>query len=342
MKYKNLTKEQLIISFDRLTRFKNTKEKYFRVFTDIILSNLIEPSYKRSELADMQPKELTQIAEVIINNSLISITPPQPSKSMGGKIQTTTPTFPRVEGEILNNILKQYENSVFNNDDETQEFLNNKIQYDLFLPLIDESSPINLRWLKMIKESDNLNKLRAENGLKFPIIKVILVEGITEEILLPAFSKYLGFDFYKEGIQIIPAGGKNQVVKLYYKLADELKIPIFLLLDKDAEDNINQIRPKLRDIDKIHLVSCGEFEDLLPKSLIVKTINNELNNFASITEADLDDNNSEVENLENIFKTKGLHEFKKAEFAKLVKDNISQDSDISAEIASIIMEISLG
>lgn len=373
MKYKLLSKEQLLISFDRLTRFKNTKEKYIRVFTDIILSNLIEPSYKKSELVCMPPDELTHIAELIINDSLISITPlapstsvegeerptptltlprgegeevstpPQPSPSREGEeVLTPTPTLSKGEGENLNYILKEYENSVFNNDDETQEFLNNKIQYDLFLPLINESSPINLRWLKMIKESDNLNKLRADNGLKFPIIKVILVEGITEEILLPAFSKYLGFDFYKEGIQIIPAGGKNQVVKLYYKLADELKIPIFLLLDKDAEDNINQIRPKLRDIDKIHLVSCGEFEDLLPKSLIVKTINNELCNFASITKADLDDNNSEVENLENIFKTKGLHEFKKAEFAKLVKDNISQDSDISAEIASIIMEISLG
>ncbi len=388
MKYKLLSKEQLLISFDRLTRFKNTKEKYIRVFTDIILSNLIEPSYKKSELVCMPPDELTHIAELIINDSLISITPPQPSPSVEGEERPTptltlprgegdevltppqpspsvegeerptpTPTLPRGEGEKvstsastlskgegenLNYILKEYENSVFNNDDETQEFLNNKIQYDLFLPLINESSPINLRWLKMINESDNLSKLRADNGLKFPIIKVILVEGITEEILLPAFSKYLGFDFYKEGIQIIPAGGKNQVVKLYYKLADELKIPIFLLLDKDAEDNIKQIRPKLRDIDKIHLVSCGEFEDLLPKSLIVKTINNELCNFASITKADLDDNNSEVENLENIFKTKGLHEFKKAEFAKLVKDNISQDSDISAEIASIIMEISLG
>ena len=28
MKYKKLTKEQIIISLDRLTRFKNTKDKY--------------------------------------------------------------------------------------------------------------------------------------------------------------------------------------------------------------------------------------------------------------------------------------------------------------------------
>ena len=133
---------------------------------------------------------------------------------------------------------------------------------------------------------------------------------------------------------------ENQVVKMYYKLIEELKIPVFLLLDKDAEDNIRQIKPKLRDIDKIHLVSCGEFEDLLPKSLIIKTLNMHFANFTSISESDLDDEQPEVKNLENIFKTKGLHEFKKAEFAKLVRANITESSDISAEIAEIIKEIS--
>ena len=86
-------------------------------------------------------------------------------------------------------------------------------------------------------------------------------------------------------------------------------------------------------------MSCGEFEDLLPKSLIIKTINNELNNFATITEEDFDNSLSEVKNLINIFKLKGLHEFKKADFAKLIKDNISNDSDISEEIKTIINEL---
>lgn len=323
MRYKNLTKEQLIISFDRLTRFKTTKEKYFRVFSDIILSNLIEPVYKKQELQDMSAIKITEIAEEIINSSLYKILPYVP---LG------------IEGRI-NNLLKSYENAVFINDTDTQEYLNNGIKYEYFLPLIDESCPINLRWMKAIANNDNLIKLRQDEGYKYPIEKVLLVEGITEEILLPAFSKYLGFDFYKEGIQIIPAGGKNQVVKTYYKLIEELKVPIFILLDKDAEENINQIKPKLRNIDRIHLVSCGEFEDLLPKSLIIKTVNNELNNFASITDDDLDSTIPNAKSLENIFKTIGLHEFKKADFAKMVKDNITEDADISSEIASIIMEI---
>ena len=354
MKFKFLTKEQLIISLDRLTRFKPAKDKYFRVFSDIILSNLLEPVYKKSDLLNMHAAELTSISEKIINSSLEELIPRPTGEGLG-------------EGTI-NSILKEYENSVFINDEDTQSYLNNKINYNLFITLIDESSPINLRWLKALSElrlspqydditichsepninlgrriskTNILKSLRYENGYKFPIEKVLLVEGITEEILLPVFSRYLGYDFYKEGIQILAAGGKNQVVKMYYKLIEELKIPIFVLLDKDAEDNINQIKPKLRDIDKIHLVSCGEFEDLLPKSLIIKTLNNELTNFASVTEADFNPELSSAENLDNIFKIKGLHEFKKAEFAKLVKDSVSEDSDISPEIASIIMEIGL-
>ena len=333
MKYKKLSKEQLIISFDRLTRFKPTREKYFRVFCDIIISNLIEPVYKKSDLLLMPSDEITRLAEIIINSSLSDF----------------ADIIEQKNSNQINSIIKDYENSLFINNDEVQNYLNNNINFHMFVQLIDESCPINLRWIKAIYSltsektvsNKDLIKLRHNLGIKFPIQKILLAEGITEEILLPVFSKYLGFDFYKEGIQIIAAGGKNQVVKMYYKLIEELKVPIFVLLDKDAEENINQITPKLRNIDKIHLVSCGEFEDLLPKSLIIKTLNNELTNFATVTADDFDTSLSSAENLENIFKTKGLHEFKKAEFAKLVKDNISDDDDISAEIASIVMELGL-
>ena len=107
----------------------------------------------------------------------------------------------------------------------------------------------------------------------------------------------------------------------------------------DTEENINQIKPKLRDIDRIHLVSCGEFEDLLPKSLIVKTVNSHFKNFLSITEDDLISELPTAKVLEELFKRKGLHEFKKADFAKLVRDKISEESDLSVEIRSILREI---
>ena len=303
---------------DRLTRFKYTKNKYLRVFLDIILNNLIEPKYKKNDLLNLSCTEIRNIAEEIFNNSL----------------NEASNDF------FINKKIYEYENSVFYLDNDCKEFLNNNLDYKSSLKYIDSTCPINLQWLKSLEFDYNLVENRELHYLKYPIEKIILVEGLTEEILLPAFSKYLNYDFYQKGIQVIGAGGKNQVVKMYYKLIEEVRLPIFLLLDKDAEENIKQIRPRLREIDKIHLVSCGEFEDMLPKSLIIKTINNHLENFSSISESDLDDSLPEVKNLEYIFKTKGLHEFKKADFAKLIRNNISEESDISPEIAEIIEEIS--
>ena len=128
-------------------------------------------------------------------------------------------------------------------------------------------------------------------------------------------------------------------MKLYYKLSKDLKIPIFVLLDKDAQTNEESINTRLRDIDEVYLLDSGEFEDLLPKSLIVKTVNNEFKNFVSITEKDLTTDISMVKTLEELFKDKCLHEFKKAEFALRVKQQISSDKDISDEVRKIVNEI---
>jgi uncharacterized protein (DUF2164 family) len=322
MKYKTLTKEQILISLDRLTRFKPTKEKYIRVFSDIVFSNLIEPVYKKNDIVPSKYSLLKSYAQTIINESIHFYA--------NEKISDFT----------INNRIAEYENTVFINDEEAIDFLNNQIDYKSAVKLIDGNCVGNLKWLRSLQsEYIDLGHTRAINYLKYPISEVFLVEGLTAEILLPAFSKYLGYDFYQKGIQIIPAGGKNQVVKMYYSLIEQIKIPIFVLLDKDAEENIRQITPKLRDIDKIHLVSCGEFEDLLPMSLIIKTVNKELSNFATISVSEFDSELSTAKNLELIFKTKGLHEFKKADFAKQVKNNICEKSDISAEIQNIITEL---
>ena len=153
----------------------------------------------------------------------------------------------------------------------------------------DSDSVLNLQWLKKLSQSSDLKQLRKEFLLQYPIEKVVIAEGITEEILLPAFAEYCGYNFNKNGVKILAAGGKNQVVKLYYKLREEFKLPIFILLDKDAESNEESINTRLRKQDKVYLLDSGEFEDLLPKKLIVKTINNEFKNFVTIKEEDLEE-----------------------------------------------------
>ena len=239
----------------------------------------------------------------------------------------------------INKILQDYENEVFVNNQNVNILLDNKLDYKSAIKLLNNTEALNLKWLMSLNKNGTNKSERQEKGFLFPIESVVIVEGITEEILLPQFAKILGFDLLKNGIKIIPAGGKNQVVKLYYSLSEELKLPIFVLLDKDAIENVNTINKKLRKSDSVYLLNSGEFEDLLTKPLILKTINSDLKNFATVSIEDISKDEPMVKILEEIFKEKGLQEFKKAEFAHLVKQQISTENDISDEIKLIIDDI---
>lgn len=323
-KIKYLTPEQIVLTLDRLTRFKATEDKYLKVFKNLILQNLITPKFSKKDLDLLSFITLRNTAQIIFNESLKKL-----------KIEDSSDFS-------INEKLLNYENSLFKLSSETNALLENRFNYKGAIGLlnIDNGLCKNLVWLKHIENSQkDLDELRTKFKLHFPIRRIIITEGITEEILLPIFAQKLNYDFDKHGIHILSAGGKNQVVKLFYSLKDTLKIPVFILLDKDANENKLQLEPKLREIDKIHLLNSGEFEDLLPHSLIIKTLNHYLKNFSSISEKDFPPELSTVKILEEIFKEKGLHEFKKVEFAGLIAANINEKTDISKEIFTIFEEL---
>lgn len=318
-KIKPLSIEQILISFDRLTRFKHTEEKYLRVFKDIITANLIYPKCKRQELDAMDYGDLTRIAEYIINRSLEA--------------------FCVVDfDEKLNKKLAKYENSVFELDFNTQKLLDNKINYRAVFGLIPEDAPLNLKWLKSFESLENSAEARLLHALRFPIEKLVICEGITEETLLPEFARLLGYDFDKYGVYVLSAGGKNQVVKLFYKLAETCKLPVFVLLDSDAVENCEEIKPKLRPRDRIYLLKSGEFEDILPVKLLEKTLRYATENISLPVCEEIETGHT-VEFLEEFFKHRGLHDFKKAEFAEMVKENLSDNIEVSEEIVNIIKSI---
>lgn len=323
LKIKPMEYERLLISFDRLTRFKNTTDKYLRVFKDVLINNLISPKYKKHELDEMDYQELADIAGMVINESL--------KKILQQEMETKY---------IANKRLADYEESIFPNNGETRTLLNNKINYDAFLSILrEENLPLNLKWLKMLADpvySENKSHL---NGYRFPIKKLVICEGITEEILLPVFADIVGYNFDKNGVHIISAGGKNQVVKLFYTFAQTLNLPVFVLLDSDAGENFNEISYRLREFDKIYMISHGEFEDILPVKLIEKALKYSIANISESPTEEFDDSGSMVDYLENFYKNRGAHEFKKAEFAQIVKKNISGIEDVSEEFKDIILSI---
>jgi hypothetical protein len=106
-----------------------------------------------------------------------------------------------------------------------------------------------------------------------PIRCLILVEGTTEEVLLPVFAKATGLDLSQGQLLLLSAGGKNQVFLLYKKYAALLNVPIVMLLDNDAEDQLMAHQQEIRPQDLTTILPEGEMEDAYPLPLLIRTIN---------------------------------------------------------------------
>lgn len=315
MKFKTPDIQYIKICLDRLTRFKPVSERFNRVFDDILSKYLIQGEVKISEFT---LDEKIQLAAEILNSA--------------AKFSSDF---------SLNEILKKDEERVFYLNQTDKKFLNSKIDYLALIDLFESDElPLNLKRLKLQGEFSS-DKVREVYSTLFPVSKVVLVEGITEEILLIEFAKILGLDFKKEGIFVLGAGGKNQVARKYYKLIEEIKIPIFILLDSDAKEIFDIITPKLRDKDKIHLIKTGEFEDILTGKLIKNALNFHFAQNIINNENDFEENGHAVVELHDCYKNNGWGEFKKADFAKIIREYLQQAKNppVSDELKMITDEI---
>lgn len=317
MKYKKILKSYIKICIDRLTRFKPISEKYERVFLDILNKHLI---------SDKKGLDLIKTAVEIFNESV-----------------------PFEYDSFLSDLILKEEEKAFEINEVEKKFLNSGLNLSGAVKYIsdEENLPLNLKRLVMIEKNREISpvSLRREYSLLYPVEKVILCEGATEEILLSKFAGDLGCDFNKEGILVLGAGGKNQVARKYYKMVENIKIPVFILLDFDAVETVDIIKPKLRKKDKIYLIKAGEFEDILSKELIVDSINFNFSNNLHCRIEDFNQDLKMTKNLHNVFKNKGFGEYKKADFAKMVKNylennpNSVQKRYLTPEIEEIISEI---
>lgn len=270
MKFKKIPSDYLELCIDRLTRFKPTREKYERVFSDIIAK--FASKEMREGINSIE--DMVLAAEAIMNNS--------------GAV-----------GEF-GAAVNDFERETFFQDEESEKFLKNKINFP-YAP-------------KKIK-------------------KVILCEGATEETLLPILAKKCGCNI--EETYILGAGGKNQAGRKYLKMLKEIKVPIFILLDADADEIKNAIIAKKRDIDRVYLIEKGEFEDILPKKLVIEAINFHFSNELACSETDFEDGLKMTKNIELAFKTRGLGDFKKAAFATMVKNYLIKHPEEKFDLSSV-------
>ncbi len=330
IKFKYLTLEELIINIDRLTRFKLPELSYTRVFHSIILKNLITPKYSQNTIENIEPEKLSKIVKEIWNKSVCQITNCKNNKT-------------------INKAIKLICNYTYKNiSEKTKEYINTDLNIAPILEYIDyESACDNIKFLIKINELFNnrevtiqdLISIREKYSLKFPISKLVIVEGITEEILLPVFAAKLQHNFNKEGIYILGAGGKSKSPALYMELKNRLKIPVNILFDSDAKEVYNMLQNILLKKDKAYIIEKGEFEDILSENLIKRTLNNTYEPVTPITIKELHSFPKMCDNIENFYKTRNLGEFKKSKVSKIIAENIKYDTDITEDIKKIITYI---
>ena len=326
MKFKKIPQPYFKVILDRLFRIKPACERYERVFNDILNKFSIKENNEINRHTVLNIQEKINIVEKIFNTGIANS-----------------------EQDIyLMEYIKNEENRLFYKNRLSEIYLNAKLNYTSALELIKNEDDLkeNIKQIiKLLATKEEPKKLRKKYSLTYPIEKIILCEGATEEILLEELCKICGYDFKKEGVYVLGAGGKNQVARKYFEMLNEIKIPIFILLDNDAKPTREMILPKLRKKDKIYIIANGEFEDILPKKIIINALNYKYNSCFKCFEEDFHQNSKTTKELYEIFKQKGFGDFKKADFAKTIKNYISEfppkKDELTEEIKNITNEIKL-
>lgn len=332
IKYNLLSFDELVINLDRLSRFKLPEDSFNRVFSSIIFKHLLVPKYTKADIEKMDAKCLANIVKEIWNASVKKICNSE-NKS-----------------QIPNKALSLIIEKTFKNIDErTRVLIKTKLDISPLLEKIDyKTSPENIKFLIKVNEEinsitdlniENLIDLRKKYKLLFPIQKLVIVEGITEETLLPVFADKLNANFKANGIFVLGAGGKSKSPSLYIQLKNKLKIPVILLFDSDAKEICSSLSKNIDKKDKAILIENGEFEDIMSINLLKRALNAEYQPATPIIKEDLHLYSKMCENIENFYRTRHLGEFKKSKLSKIIAQNVKYDTDITDEIKKIIHSI---
>lgn len=321
MKFKNIPDSYIKVILDRLFRLKPAYERFERVFDDILNKFLIKENPHELDFSHLGIDEKIEITTEIFNKTA--------DKNCKNDY-------------FINEYIKQEEERLFVKNPLSQKYLASKLNFKGAFEIIkndDDLKPNLKQLIEFNKTRKNPINLRQEGSFLFPVEKILLCEGATEEILLGELAKICGYDFKKEGVFVLGAGGKNQVARKYYSMVEDFKIPIFILLDSDANETKELILPKLRSFDRIYIIKNGEFEDILPKKLITDALNYRYNSCYRCLEDDFHKDAKTAKELYEIFKQKGFGDFKKADFAKTIKDYIKLFTPKKEELTEEIMII---
>ncbi len=167
---------------------------------------------------------------------------------------------------------------------------------------------------------------------------LLLVEGQSECIILPKAMQLMGLDLEQVGVHIIASGGVQQVVRRFLFYREIVTLPLICLLDEDASDASEIIFDSLRDIDGLLVLQSGELEDTFSDSAMLEILNGQLMRHGQSlqqTSFVLPKNGKRKDALNRLFRSHGLGDFDKLEFASVAKEKLEEPGDVPAEIKKL-------
>jgi hypothetical protein len=372
--FKPLSYQELCISLERMLRFNNPVKKYDRVYREILIKHLFFPKISLKIYHEYTFEQINFLVQVIWNESVKKLKPEVSQSNLLNLYLLFEETKAFSAKEMIKKMVSSqnfYDEKAFlkiknddfsqyleNLDEYSKAYIESKMIFPInisgFLEIAKEQNGMSkniqrICWLdNEIKNSNHINleefyivaeRHRKDSFAQKPIRLVIIAEGVTEEILLPVFASTAGFDFDQNGVQVIASGGKNQAAKKYREIYEEINLPIFIILDADAKEVADEIQNIILPKDKLYLISGGEFEDIIPDELVCRSVNSYYKNIGAIKKEDIYVCERKASTLADLWKEKGFGEFKKAEFAHIVSENIKTTSDLSKEMVQIISEI---
>lgn len=138
-----------------------------------------------------------------------------------------------------------------------------------------------------IRRISELKEVIEELGIRpsdilFFANRILFVEGKTEEVVIPVFAKKLDIDL--KDVAIIPVEGKNKArlhLETWMRTTRNM-CPLFLLLDKDAEEEVKELKKKkLIETGRYHVWQKGSIESYYPLDILSDALN-ELNSRYSL------------------------------------------------------------
>jgi predicted ATP-dependent endonuclease of OLD family len=176
---------------------------------------------------------------------------------------------------------------------------------------------------------------------------VILVEGLTEQILLPCLARACGFDLKAMGAMIIPAGGAKKLARQYLRLKERINLPIFCLFDRDAQSWAAKVSSALRPCDHVHVLADGEIEDLMQLDFFVNQLNNYLtadclnDSNRLVAASDFSSAQRRTSILDQIWRQRQLGKFEKVKFAQFISSTLCSREAISADGKYMLNKLSM-